>query len=222
MVVTVNIQHIASMRKDVEFRAAVQAAEMVTCDGFPIYMYARHRGYDLSGRTTGREIVAEIMNGQIPDDQRFFFLVDGTETANGLKQWAAEKNLGDRMVIEVPPMRFIRDEAYCRALAQRLSAFAPTLFFLCTGAPQSELYVHRYRSLLPSCWALCVGQSARLVLGLNPPPPRMAEALNMEWMWRILLEPRRMLKRYVPSGLGFVAAVLQDSRDRKRRISSSV
>jgi N-acetylglucosaminyldiphosphoundecaprenol N-acetyl-beta-D-mannosaminyltransferase len=89
------------------------------------------------------------------------------------------------------------------------------LLFLCVGAPRSEVFVHRHRAILPPCWALCVGQSFKLVLGMTVPPPALMVRLNLEWLWRIVLEPKRMLKRYGPSSLGFLASVLADLRKKR-------
>jgi N-acetylglucosaminyldiphosphoundecaprenol N-acetyl-beta-D-mannosaminyltransferase len=61
---------------------------------------------------------------------------------------------------------------------------------------------------------LCVGQSFRLLLGTTTPPPAILVGLNLEWLWRIVLEPRRMLRRYGPSALGFVLAAVNDLRRR--------
>ncbi len=69
-------------------------------------------------------------------------------------------------------VRLRKDAAYCRSLADAISTFDATLIFLCIGAPKSELFAYRYRALLPPAWALCVGQSFRLLLGMNAPPTR--------------------------------------------------
>jgi len=81
---------------------------------------------------------------------------------------------------------------------------------MCIGAPKSEVFVARHSGILGPFWALCVGQSFRLLIGNTTPPPQMAVRLNLEWLWRIVLEPRRMLMRYVPSALGFMLSALGD------------
>jgi N-acetylglucosaminyldiphosphoundecaprenol N-acetyl-beta-D-mannosaminyltransferase len=78
------------------------------------------------------------------------------------------------------------------------------------GAPKSEVFVHRYSGILCPCWALCVGQSFRLLIGTTTPPPAIFVALNLEWLWRLTLEPGRMLRRYVPSAIGFIRSALED------------
>ena len=215
VVATANIQHIATMRVDPEFRAAMGAADIVTCDGFPVFRYASYRGCDMVGRTTGREIVAAIMDKPIGANHRLFFVVDSQETGNALLAWARQRGMEDRVGIEIPPQSFIRDHEFCNGLAHRVGAFETTLLFLCVGAPQSEIFAHRYRRELPACWALCVGQSVRITLGLNPMPPRIVEKMNVEWLWRMWLEPRRLVGRYASSGMGFCAAILEDSIARR-------
>lgn len=211
--VTPNIQHVALAREDTEFAAAMAGAQIIVADGFPVYRFAKARGLHLPGRITGREVI-ERMFAQ-PDrlaGQRGFFVVDCDETAASIVDWVADNAPGFVCETLVPPHGFDRDGRYCLALADRIARFDTTLLFLCIGAPKSELFVHRHRLLLPPCWALCVGQSFRLILGSTRPPPALMVRLNLEWLWRILLEPRRMVRRYGPSALGFVAAALADLR----------
>ncbi len=72
--------------------------------------------------------------------------------------------------------------------------------------------IDAHRDRLPTCWALCVGQAVKMALGLTPTPPGLVKALNLEWAWRVILEPRRMIGRYVISTGGFLAAVARDLR----------
>lgn len=215
LVATANIQHIAIMRNSAEFTEAMQGADLVTADGFPVARYANYCGCNIGTRTTGRDIVADIMNDRvIAEHHRLYFVVDGDETAEAMKRWAVQKGMADRLEVEIPPQGFIRNDAYCRELAGRIRDYGTTIVLMCTGAPQSEIFAYRYREFMSPCWILCVGQSARIVLGLAPTPPRIVETLSIEWLWRMWLEPRRLVRRYVTSTIGFLAAVMEDSRKR--------
>ena len=210
---TPNIQHIALARRDAAFAAAMAGAQIVVADGFPVYRFAKARGVPLPGRVTGREVIARMF--EAPDrlaGHRGFFVVDSDETATLIADWVAANAPDFAFETCVPPFGFDRDIGYCTQLAGRIARAGTTLLFLCVGAPKSELFVHRYRALLPPCWALCVGQSFRLILGTTAPPPALMVRLNLEWLWRIVLEPRRMLRRYGPSAIGFVAAMVTDLR----------
>ena len=214
--VTPNIQHVAAMRSDPEFAAAMQSAQIIVCDGFPVYRYAQMQGQVLPGRITGREVVERMMADVSPlEGHRLFLVVDTEETAVAIREMLAKRAPSLAVETLVPPFGFDRDPSYCAELAGQITRFDTTLLFLCVGAPRSELFVYRNRAILPPCWALCVGQSFKIVLGMNALPPELMVRLNLEWLWRILLEPKRMLKRYGPSSVGFLASVFADLRRKK-------
>lgn len=211
LLVTPNIQHVALMRTDPELRNAMQTADMVICDGFPVFRYAQMRGCPAPARVTGREVVDAVMNGgDLPHFHRLFFVVDGKATRAAVLRWARDRGLADRVEVVIPPMEFDRKAAYCMGLARQIAAFGTTLLLMGTGAPRSELFVARHRYAMGDCWALCVGQGIKMALGLVPQPPATIEALNLEWAWRVALEPRRLARRYVDGATGFLVAVAED------------
>jgi N-acetylglucosaminyldiphosphoundecaprenol N-acetyl-beta-D-mannosaminyltransferase len=216
--VTPNIQHIALARHDVDFAAAMKSAQIVVADGFPVYRFARARGLFLPGRITGREVIEDMFNrpAQLAD-HRGYFVVDSEETARRIEAWAEKSFPGLAVRTHVPPFGFEKDVEACAALAQAINAFDTSLLFLCVGAPKSEVFAWRHRALLRPCWALCVGQSFRLLIGLNTPPPAWVVRFNLEWLWRIAMEPGRMIRRYVPSMLGFLHSVAGDLRWNRKR-----
>jgi N-acetylglucosaminyldiphosphoundecaprenol N-acetyl-beta-D-mannosaminyltransferase len=209
--VTPNIQHISVMRHDEELRRVMETADLLTCDGFPVAKYARLRGCQVAGRVTGREVVDELMHRvELDASHRLFFLVDNEETAVAVLRWAALSAWHVGVKVEIAPPKFGSDDAYCKQLAEQISEFGATLLFLGVGAPRSEIFAARYRDLLPNCWALCIGQSLKISLGLVTPPHPLAVAMKAEWLWRLALEPKRLLRRYADGAIGFAAAVAED------------
>ncbi|CCG42681.1 WecB/TagA/CpsF family glycosyltransferase [Magnetospirillum molischianum] len=213
LVVTPNIQHIALLRHDPALREAYQQAEIVICDGFPVYYYARLRGCAVPGRVTGCDVVAALFAA--PErlaHSRLFCVVDHPDTAAVLAAWAERHGLADRIASAIPPFGFERDGEYCRSLAKAIHDHGTTLLLMGVGAPRSEVFVAHHRHQLPPCWALCIGQAIKIALGLIPRPPQLVQRLNLEWLWRLGLEPGRMSRRYVGSTIGFLAAILADLR----------
>lgn len=211
LVVTPNIQHVAELRRDEAFRHAYAGADIITCDGFPVHYYARSRGCPSPERVTGCDIATALMaDPALLRDRPMFFVVDNQATADAVHSWGERHGL--KVATHVPPLGFEKDADGCAALARQIAAYGTSILFMCVGAPRSEIFVDRYRDLLPPCWALCVGQAVKIVLGLAPKPPVWVKRLNLEWLWRILLEPRRLLRRYVFSVFGFLLAVAMDRR----------
>ncbi len=212
LVVTPNIDHISRLQTDAAFRKAYSGAEIITCDGFPVYYFARLRHYPLtSGRVTGCDIVMETMRAPMLSlNHRLFFVVDGEETAAAVHAFARERGMDGAVATHVPAFGFEHDAAACQALAEAIRDHGTTILFMGVGAPRSEIFIDRYATTLPPCWALCVGQAVKMELGMVPTPPPIVKGANLEWLWRILLEPRRLFKRYALASLGFVRAMVAD------------
>ncbi len=211
LVVTANIDHVHRLRRDAGFRAAYDAAEIVTCDGFPVYRYARLRRIAAPARVTGCEIANLLMRpGAIARRHRPFLVVDSEHTEREVVAWAARENLA--VATAVPPFGFENDPDARRTLADAIAAHGATLLLMGVGAPKSEVFVHRERARLPPCWAVCVGQAIRIEAGLTQRAPRLAQGLHLEWLWRLAHEPRRLARRYASASLGFALAVVADLR----------
>ncbi|MBO1328185.1 WecB/TagA/CpsF family glycosyltransferase [Acetobacter suratthaniensis] len=210
-IITPNIQHISLMRHNPALRQACQHAALLTCDGFPLYYYAKWRGKPTHGRVTGRGIVAELVAQPARlTHHRIFMVLDSARTVDIARDWAARHGLAEQLDCAVPAMGFDKRPAEMQALAEQIARHGTTLLLMGVGAPRSEIFVDQYRASLPPCWALCIGQGLLIALGCVPKPPRLVEYFNIEWLWRIILEPRRMVGRYACSAVGFMLAVFKD------------
>jgi N-acetylglucosaminyldiphosphoundecaprenol N-acetyl-beta-D-mannosaminyltransferase len=208
LVVTPNIDHIATIRRSPALARAYRKAARIVCDGWPVQLYARFCGLKVD-RVTGCEITADLMRlAPYPTPQRFFFVVDTVATQLAVETWA-ERN-GVASAVMVPPFGFDRDPSYCEHLADAIRAHGTTILLMAVGAPRSEVFVDTYRANLPSCWAFCVGQAVKIELGLVRRASSTWRSAGLEWLWRLLQEPSRLTKRYVTATIGFGFAVIED------------
>jgi N-acetylglucosaminyldiphosphoundecaprenol N-acetyl-beta-D-mannosaminyltransferase len=208
LVVTPNIDHIATIRRHKPLARAYRNAAHIVCDGWPVQLYARLCGLRLA-RVTGCEITSDLMRlAPYPAWHRFFFVVDSAVTERAVLDWA--ERTGTIVETAVPPFGFERDAAYCSTLARRIAAHDTSVLVMAVGAPRSEVFVDTHRAALPACWAFCVGQAVKIELGLVQRASRTWQASGLEWLWRVRQEPGRLAKRYVSASLGFGLAILED------------
>ena len=218
LVVTPNIDHIATIRRSPELARAYRHATRIVCDGWPVHLYARLCSHRVA-RVTGCEITSELMRmAPYPTWQRFYFVVDSVATEQAVRQWAERSSV--ECEVKIPPYGFERDAEYCQQLAASITAHATTVLIMAVGAPRSEVFVDTHRAILPRCWAFCVGQAVKIELGLVRRAPSSWQAAGLEWLWRLLQEPSRLTKRYVTAAFGFSAAVIADQARnmRERRL----
>jgi exopolysaccharide biosynthesis WecB/TagA/CpsF family protein len=206
LVVTPNADHIRLLRRSA-FAAACRSADIICADGFPVALYAWMRGLGRLSRVTGCDILHFLLSDPALSRHRVFLVAESPRT---VLAWAVRYGSAANMQACIAPACLIGQETAQVRLAQQASAFGATIVIVALGAPVSEIFVHRQRSILPPCWALCVGQAVRVELGLVTRAPRFVRAIACEWLWRLLQEPRRMVGRYAKCLIWFPVAVARD------------
>jgi len=98
--------------------------------------------------------------------------------------------------IEAPMMQ-IGDAAWQTALDQAVSTPWDVLL-VCISFPKQEAFAHALKAAgRTNGVALCVGASVDFLTGRQQRAPRLVQQLSLEWLYRLLSQPRRMFRRYV-------------------------
>jgi exopolysaccharide biosynthesis WecB/TagA/CpsF family protein len=210
LVVTMNLDHVVRLRRTPEFRDAYGRAAVVTLDGAPVWLYGAVRGVG-APRCTGADMFADLETALRPSDHRPFFVLSSAPTAEGLTARLCARGFSTSSLgFAVPPFGFETDEAASFALAAAIRAHRATHLVMGLGAPKSELFVDRFRDSLGDLHALCVGSAPDFVVGVRRRAPPILRRMGLEWLWRALEEPKRLLRRYFLDSWSFIPAVFDD------------
>ena len=87
------------------------------------------------------------------------------------------------------------------------------------GAPKQELWVHRHASMLSVKVALCVGATIDFLAGEKRRAPRWIQALGLEWLHRMMSEPRRLMGRYAHDAVVFPRLLFREWRQRRKVVA---
>ena len=217
LVVTANLDHVVQLRHDARLQRAYANAWRRTIDGWPVFLYAWLRGAGVPARITGADLLPEILDRLTPGAHRPFFVAADEQIAAGLRDWAAQRGFsaGD-IATDVPPFGFERDDAYSRALAERIRAHGATQLFLGLGCPKSEVWIDENRARLGDLYAFAVGAALGFFVGTQHRAPRFMRRFGLEWLHRVSQEPRRLGGRYFIQSWAFLAALVNDIRVQRR------
>ncbi|CAA9317787.1 MAG: N-acetylmannosaminyltransferase [uncultured Microvirga sp.] len=223
LVATANVDHVIKLQADEAFRRAYAFAADVTIDGAPVAWVAALAGLPISGRITGAALFAAVMDRLEPGRHRPVFLVSDTALAAHLRAWLNRKGFAPHdAAVLVPPYGFERVAHQTQAVLDAVAGCRATHIFLGLGAPKSEIFVFRHRERLTGV-ALCVGAGIAFYFGTMRRAPRLLQRLGLEWLWRLLSEPRRLFRRYLVESLPFFPLALREivrhRRPRRRRRS---
>lgn len=196
---------IAESRTDNELRGALDSADFVVPDGMPLVWLARWHGYSLKRRVYGPELMETFCRETGPA-YRHFFYGGAAGTADRLAD-----SLHRRYGIAVagtytPPFRPLTEEEL-QDVTSQIAEGSTDLLWVGLSTPKQEkwMYVHRDKLSVPVM--LGVGAAFDINSGkTSQAPPWMRES-GLEWMFRLLAEPRRLWRRYlvsIPAAVGLV------------------
>jgi N-acetylglucosaminyldiphosphoundecaprenol N-acetyl-beta-D-mannosaminyltransferase len=209
-VVTANTDHIVRLRVDEKLRQAYANAWRRTIDGTPVHLYARMQSLAVH-KVTGADLVPVLLERLQPHTNRLFFVVADHQIARELTKWAGSRGFAnDAVRIAVPPMGFDENFHYQTELARDVFLHSPTHLFVGVGCPRSEVWIERFRDDLGDLYAFSVGAALAFHVGLQRRAPKVMRQFGLEWLWRLMMEPRRLAGRYVMRSWGFLHIVAID------------
>ena len=185
-VVTANPEIVLRCRDDAVYAAAVNGAELVLADGVGDLYAARILGTPLPERVAGADLVPRLLAALARRGGSVFLY--------GARPGVAER-AGERLQNAYPGLRiagtengYISDET---ALFAALNAQKPDLLLLGLGVPRQELWMAENRRSI-SAVMIGVGGLLDVLAGDVPRAPERWQKLGLEWLYRLVREPKRI------------------------------
>lgn len=211
---TLNLDHLVKRRQDKHFRALYARARFVTADGWPVVRLARRLSTSIK-RTAGADMVIPLCRAAAKHGHRVMLFGSTPDVLSRSASRLRVRCPGLKIVECVaPPFGFDPLGADGHEGIMSVKASDCNLCFVALGAPKQEMFSDRASAMLPKVGFVCIGAGLDFIAGRHRRAPRFVQYLNLEWAWRLLLQPRRLGLRYVQCALLYVQLVLfPGSRD---------
>jgi N-acetylglucosaminyldiphosphoundecaprenol N-acetyl-beta-D-mannosaminyltransferase len=217
-VVTPNVDHAVMFQERADLRDAYVDASLVLADGAPLVAAANMLGRKLPGRVAGSDLTPLLFQRATDeaDSQpplRVFLLGAGPGVADRaaaeiLRRWPRVEIAGTYC----PPMGFDKDEAENEKCLEAVAEARPDLVVLGVGAPRQELWASRFADRIQAKVVLCVGATIDFLAGEKQRSPVWMRRTGLEWVHRLLTEPRRLAARYARDAWVFPRLVWREWR----------
>lgn len=187
-IVTVNPEFVMEAQRNPAFRAVLLQADMATPDGFGLLLAARWQGTPLRERVTGVELTRRIAELSAARGYRLFLL----GAAPGVAEQAAAV-----LTTRYPDLKIAgcyagsphpRHEPFLRQL---IRAAHPDVLLVAYGHPAQDLWIARNQPYLRVPVAIGVGGVFDYLSGRVPLAPAWLRRLGLEWLYRLIRQPRR-------------------------------
>lgn len=195
-VCTLNLDHVDQIQRNPVFLAAYRRARFVTADGFPIVVLSRMLGKHIT-RTTGADLVEPVCQEAGRTGLPVFLLGSNTVTLASASKVLCDRYPGLDIVGCFPPGdHFDPYSAEADDAINRIRLSGAKLCFVALGAPKQELFAARCIDELAGTGMICIGAALDFIAGTQIRAPLITQKYGLEWLWRMMHNPRRLAPRY--------------------------
>ena len=213
-----NVHMVVTARADAELAAALRQSDMATPDGAPIAWMLRRMGFAGQPRISGTELMRAYLAQAAGRDESTFLFGSSEETLKCLQEKLLQQFPGLRIVGTIsPPFRPLSGEEDEAVVAQINASGAGTVW-VSLGCPKQEKWMLEHRGKINAVM-LGVGAAFDFIANRKTRAPVWMQERGLEWLFRLMKEPRRLWKRYLYTNslfmLGAAKQLLVNARTSK-------
>ena len=188
---------------DAKYCAVQNGGIMAIPDGGPLSSVGRKRGFSEMRRTTGPDYMKEILKISNKEGYRHFFYGSTEETLKKLQR-TLKRSYSDVQVAGMfsPPFRTLsakEDEEVVRMINESNADFV----WIGLGAPKQECWMAEHQGKIKG-FMIGVGAAFDYEAGNIVRAPQWMQKTNLEWLYRLIQEPKRLFKRYFYTNTKFI------------------
>jgi N-acetylglucosaminyldiphosphoundecaprenol N-acetyl-beta-D-mannosaminyltransferase len=192
-----SVHGIMTSRSDRSFRRILNEADLVTPDGMPVVWAMRSFGQRQQARVYGPTLMVKLCEQAARMGHRIFLYGARPETLEKLHSNLLERFPGLPLAgMYAPPFRPLTPEEDAQVI-ETIQASAADLVFVGISTPKQENWMAAHLATLPGVVLLGVGAAFDFHAGSVSQAPAWMQRNGLEWFYRLLMEPRRLWRRYL-------------------------
>ncbi len=201
VVITANASHLCMMRHNAELARACRAAHLTVADGMPVVWALRASGQAAPERVAGVDLMERLLATAAAQRLSVYFLGARREVLETLVKNSRIRYPG----IEIAGFRdgYFGPKDH-HVIVEEIRASGAHILFVGMPSPFKETWCERHRERLEVPVIIGVGGSFDVVAGYVRRAPRWMQTAGLEWLWRLLMEPRKLWKRYLTTNSEFI------------------
>ena len=193
-----NVHMLMEAERNASYREVLHRADLVTPDGKPLVMMLRRLGILHQNQVAGMDVFEHLCDLAEKASISVYFLGSTPEILDKMKQrihqeYPILKVAGMKSIpfMSVDEIRASKD----RDLIEEVNRSGAGIVFVCLGCPKQEVWMSQYQGSINGVM-IGVGAVFAMYAGLTPRAPHLIQHAGMEWLYRLVQEPRRLWHRY--------------------------
>ncbi|MDD5432007.1 MAG: WecB/TagA/CpsF family glycosyltransferase [Candidatus Omnitrophica bacterium] len=215
-IVTPNVDHLMQLQRDSDLKMVYDNAALVLTDGMPIIWLSKFLGKGIKEKISGSDLLPKLCEVASDKGLRIFFLGGRLGSVESVEKAFKNRYRGINIVrAHCPSFGFEKDEVENRQVIELIKEVQPDILFVGLGTPKQEKWIYRYRDEYKVPLSIGIGASFDFEAGVVKRAPLWMRKVGFEWFWRILMEPKRLWKRYLIDDMQFFWLVLKQKVGKK-------
>lgn len=211
--VVINVDKIVKAHRDAELRAIINGCDLVNVDGQPVLWAARLLGKRIKQRVAGIDLMQRLLAHAAAKGYRPYFLGAKEEVVARL----VEKVRAQHPALKIAGYRNgYWSDAEEPGVARAIAEAKPDILFVAISSPKKELFLARWKAEIQAPFVMGVGGSFDVIAGMVRRAPVWMQRCGLEWLFRLIQEPRRMWRRYLVEDMKFLGILLREIRKPRR------
>jgi len=197
---TVHVDMIMKLQRDREFYESLPQFDVVTCDSQILFVAARLLGTPLKERVSGSDFFPRFYMKRGHDASVRVFICGGRPGVAEIAARNVNAKVGRTMVVGTyaPPFDFDRRPDEIERMIARIGESRASVLVVALGAGRQEAFIVKYRARLPQVKLfLPLGGSVDYEAGVLKRPSPWVTGCGLEWLYRLVCEPRQRWHRYL-------------------------
>lgn len=214
-VVNSGMHGVMEAHRDAKLRGIFESADLFAPDGILMALVARLRGFKITKKNTGPDVLWEFARTASEHGYSIYFYGDEEFVLKRLE----DKLLGAFPSLKIvghrsPPFRKLTPEEDAADL-EAINQAAPDVLWVGLGMPKQEQWIAEHKERLRVPVAVGAGAAFKFFSGEISRGPAWIRNIGLEWLWRLISEPKRIWKRVfidAPQFIGLVALEISGLR----------
>ncbi|SHK18309.1 WecB/TagA/CpsF family glycosyltransferase [Tepidibacter formicigenes] len=203
-----NVHTTVMSYEDENYKAIQNGGFMALPDGKPLSIISKKRGFKEAERVTGPDLMEEIFKISEENEYRHYFYGSTQETLDTLKRELNKKYPKLNIVgMHSPPFRKLTEEEG-KEIVENINKAKPDFIWVGLGAPKQEIWMHEHENKVNGLM-IGVGAGFDYHAGNISRAPKWMQNMSLEWLYRLLQDPKRLMSRYINTNLKFIYYIIR-------------
>lgn len=212
IVFTPNVDHLTNLQNDQNFYEAYNISDYRVCDSQVLIYASKFLGRPLKEKISGSDFFPDFYTYNKNNESVKIFLLGAAEGVAKKAQEKINSKVGRNIIVAAhsPSFGFEKDETECQKIVDMINNSQATVLAIGVGAPKQEKWILKYKDKLKNIKVfLAIGATIDFEAGSKKRCPKWMSELGIEWIHRLVHEPRRLWKRYLVAGIPFAWLIWQ-------------